>query len=75
MRLTTHSTDAVAVDRLKPLRSRERCRRRRRIVECVDGRAIRAGNQMAVRVGRDLDRRVPELLLDVEDLAEYARVE
>ena len=40
---------------------------RRDIVQLVDGRSIRPRNQMPVRVDGDLDRRVPELLLHVDD--------
>jgi len=48
---------------------------RRRVIERVHGRAIRAGNQVTVRVDGDLDRRerVPEIV--DADLPEFCLLE
>jgi hypothetical protein len=37
------------------------------VIKTIHGAAIRAGNQVTVRVDGDLNRRVSELLLDVDD--------
>jgi hypothetical protein len=40
---------------------------RRDVIHAVDGGALRPRNQVSVRIDRQVDRRVPELILDVDD--------